>query len=175
MLSLIFLHIVGNKQEKEKRLTCPLPSPVNQTLDGGQNVIQLETAVGAAIKCFDNALGINVPRSRFLPVKTTSDLLLVMSNLYSLDAGSLNMSPKREFPTTPHVKLGSSFTKVITPAVETSEHLSLRAQPVDLTCGCDDNKKCRTFSKPLIKCWLNTSLEICYDHCDVKWDAKVGS
>lgn len=85
----------------------------HQTLDGGLNVIQLETAVGAAIKCFDNALGINVPRSRFLPVKTTSDLLLVMSNLYSLDAGSLTMSPKREFPTTPHVKLGSSFTKVV--------------------------------------------------------------
>uniref|UniRef100_A0A8C4FDZ4 UTP--glucose-1-phosphate uridylyltransferase n=1 Tax=Dicentrarchus labrax TaxID=13489 RepID=A0A8C4FDZ4_DICLA len=83
-----------------------------KTLDGGQNVVQLETAVGAAIKCFDNALGINVPRSRFLPVKTTSDLLLVMSNLYSLEAGSLTMSPKREFPTTPHVKLGSSFTKV---------------------------------------------------------------
>lgn len=83
-----------------------------KTLDGGLNVIQLETAVGAAIKSFDNALGINVPRSRFLPVKTTSDLLLVMSNLYSLDAGSLTMSPKREFRTTPHVKLGSSFTKV---------------------------------------------------------------
>uniref|UniRef100_A0AAY4DLF2 UTP--glucose-1-phosphate uridylyltransferase n=1 Tax=Denticeps clupeoides TaxID=299321 RepID=A0AAY4DLF2_9TELE len=83
-----------------------------KTLDGGQNVIQLETAVGAAIKCFDNALGINVPRSRFLPVKTTSDLLLVMSNLYCLEAGSLTMSQKREFPTTPHVKLGSSFTKV---------------------------------------------------------------
>uniref|UniRef100_A0A8C6TMI4 UTP--glucose-1-phosphate uridylyltransferase n=1 Tax=Neogobius melanostomus TaxID=47308 RepID=A0A8C6TMI4_9GOBI len=83
-----------------------------KTLDGGLNVIQLETAVGAAIKSFKNALGVNVPRSRFLPVKTTSDLLLVMSNLYSLDAGSLTMSKKREFPTTPHVKLGSSFTKV---------------------------------------------------------------
>lgn len=83
-----------------------------QTLDGGLNVIQLETAVGAAIKSFKNAMGINVPRSRFLPVKTSSDLLLVMSNLYSLDAGSLTMSKKREFPTTPHVKLGSSFTKV---------------------------------------------------------------
>ncbi|KAM4612190.1 UTP--glucose-1-phosphate uridylyltransferase-like [Polymixia lowei] len=83
-----------------------------KTLDGGLNVIQLETAVGAAIKSFDNALGVNVPRSRFLPVKTSSDLLLVMSNLYSLDAGSLTMSKKREFPTTPHVKLGSSFTKV---------------------------------------------------------------
>lgn len=96
------------------RLSRLLPSiGCHQTLDGGLNVIQLETAVGAAIKCFDNALGINVPRSRFLPVKTTSDLLLVMSNLYSLDAGSLTMSPKREFPTTPHVKLGSSFTKVV--------------------------------------------------------------
>ncbi|XP_041641220.1 UTP--glucose-1-phosphate uridylyltransferase-like isoform X1 [Cheilinus undulatus] len=83
-----------------------------KTLDGGLNVIQLETAVGAAIKSFNNAMGVNVPRSRFLPVKTSSDLLLVMSNLYSLDAGSLTMSKKREFPTTPHVKLGSSFTKV---------------------------------------------------------------
>ncbi|KAM8809309.1 UTP--glucose-1-phosphate uridylyltransferase-like [Eudromia elegans] len=82
-----------------------------KTLDGGLNVIQLETAVGAAIKSFENSLGINVPRSRFLPVKTTSDLLLVMSNLYSLNAGSLTMSEKREFPTVPLVKLGSSFTK----------------------------------------------------------------
>jgi UTP--glucose-1-phosphate uridylyltransferase len=89
--------------------------PPLQTLDGGLNVIQLETAVGAAIKAFDNALGVNVPRSRFLPVKTSSDLLLVMSNLYSLDAGSLTMSKKREFPSTPHVKLGSSFTKVMEP------------------------------------------------------------
>ncbi|XP_040001458.1 UTP--glucose-1-phosphate uridylyltransferase-like isoform X1 [Xiphias gladius] len=83
-----------------------------KTLEGGLNVIQLETAVGAAIKSFDNVMGVNVPRSRFLPVKTSSDLLLVMSNLYSLDAGSLTMSKEREFPTTPHVKLGSSFTKV---------------------------------------------------------------
>ncbi|XP_061086856.1 UTP--glucose-1-phosphate uridylyltransferase-like isoform X2 [Conger conger] len=83
-----------------------------KTLDGGLNVLQLETAVGAAIKSFDHAMGINVPRSRFLPVKTSSDLLLVMSNLYSLEAGSLTMSKRREFPTTPHVKLGSSFTKV---------------------------------------------------------------
>lgn len=89
-------------------------------LDGGLNVIQLETAVGAAIKSFKNAMGVNVPRSRFLPVKTSSDLLLVMSNLYSLDAGSLTMSEKREFPTTPHVKLGSSFTKVRSPRTQSS-------------------------------------------------------
>ena len=28
-----------------------------QTLENGMNVIQLETAVGAAIKSFDNAIG----------------------------------------------------------------------------------------------------------------------
>lgn len=54
-----------------------------------------------------------MPRSRFLPVKKTSDLLLVMSNLYALQAGSLVMSPLRMFPTTPHVKLGDKhFNKV---------------------------------------------------------------
>jgi len=84
-----------------------------KVLDGGLNVYQLETAVGAAMKCFDNALGINVPRSRFLPVKKSSDLLLVMSNLYSLDHGALIMSPKRMFPSTPLVKLGDNHFKKV--------------------------------------------------------------
>ncbi|KAF9625331.1 hypothetical protein IFM89_021701 [Coptis chinensis] len=43
----------------------------------GVKVLQLETAAGAAIRFFEKAIGINVPRSRFLPVKATSDLLLV--------------------------------------------------------------------------------------------------
>ena len=33
-------------------------------LEGGVNVVQLETAIGAAMKCFDRASGVNVPRSR---------------------------------------------------------------------------------------------------------------
>ncbi|XP_048517816.1 UTP--glucose-1-phosphate uridylyltransferase isoform X1 [Dendroctonus ponderosae] len=84
-----------------------------KTLNNGLNVIQLETAVGAAMKCFRGAVGVNVPRARFLPVKKTSDLLLVMSNIYSLKKGSLVMSPQRMFPTTPLVKLGDNhFSKV---------------------------------------------------------------
>jgi len=82
-------------------------------LSGGVNVIQLETAVGAAMKCFDNASGVNVPRARFLPVKQTSDLLMVMSNLYTLQQGSLVMSPKRMFPATPLVKLGDTHFKKV--------------------------------------------------------------
>merc|ERR1712080_187630 len=49
----------------------------NKTSDKGEAVIQLETAVGAAIKHFKGAHGINVPRSRFLPVKSCSDLLVI--------------------------------------------------------------------------------------------------
>merc|ERR1711928_318128 len=84
-----------------------------KTLDNGANVIQLETAVGAAMKCFEGSIGLNVPRSRFLPVKKTSDLLLVMSNLYNLKNGILVMSPLRGFPSTPLIKLGDNhFAKV---------------------------------------------------------------
>lgn len=84
----------------------------NKTTDSGEKVIQLETAVGAAIKHFHGAHGINVPRSRFLPVKSTSDLFLVTSNLYSLNHGELVMNPKRMFVTVPLVKLGDHFKKV---------------------------------------------------------------
>ncbi|KAM0734883.1 UTP--glucose-1-phosphate uridylyltransferase [Formica fusca] len=85
----------------------------NKTFANGLNIIQLETAVGAAMKTFEGSIGINVPRSRFLPVKKTSDLMLVMSNLYILRNGSLVMSPQRMFPTTPLIKLGDKhFSKV---------------------------------------------------------------
>ncbi|XP_043603442.1 UTP--glucose-1-phosphate uridylyltransferase isoform X1 [Bombus pyrosoma] len=85
----------------------------NKTFSNGLNIIQLETAVGAAMKSFEGSIGINVPRSRFLPVKKTSDLMLVMSNLYILRNGSLVMSPQRMFPTTPLIKLGDNhFSKV---------------------------------------------------------------
>lgn len=84
----------------------------HKVTDKGLNVIQLETASGAGIKSFEGAIGINVPRSRFLPVKTTADLLLVMSNLFTLRKGLLEMNPKRSFPSVPLIKLGGHFAKV---------------------------------------------------------------
>jgi len=47
-------------------------------------VFQLETAMGAAIECFHDAGAIVVPRSRFAPVKTTSDLLALRSDAYAV-------------------------------------------------------------------------------------------
>jgi UTP--glucose-1-phosphate uridylyltransferase len=85
----------------------------NKTSESGEKVIQLETAVGAAIRHFKGSHGINVPRSRFLPVKSTSDLFLITSDLYKLSKGKLFLNPKRTFGGIPLVKLGDHFKKVI--------------------------------------------------------------
>ena len=86
---------------------------INQkSLDDGQPIIQLETAAGAAIKHFKGAHGVNVPRSRFLPVKACSDLLLIKSDIYSLEHGQLVINPSRMFENTPVIKLGDHFKKV---------------------------------------------------------------
>lgn len=48
-------------------------------------VIQIESAMGGAIEVFEGATCICVHRSRFLPVKTTNELLLLRSDVYDLD------------------------------------------------------------------------------------------
>lgn len=58
-------------------------------------VLQLETAMGAAVEAFEGATAVEVPRSRFLPVKTTNDLLLLRSDTYEVDEdGLLQMVPE---------------------------------------------------------------------------------
>nr|O64459.1 RecName: Full=UTP--glucose-1-phosphate uridylyltransferase; AltName: Full=UDP-glucose pyrophosphorylase; Short=UDPGP; Short=UGPase [Pyrus pyrifolia]BAA25917.1 UDP-glucose pyrophosphorylase [Pyrus pyrifolia] len=78
----------------------------------GVKVLQLETAAGAAIRFFNHAIGINVPRSRFLPVKATSDLLLVQSDLYTLQDGFVTRNSARKNPENPTIELGPEFKKV---------------------------------------------------------------
>ena len=59
-------------------------------------VIQLETAMGAAIECFAGAAAIEVPRSRFAPVKSTADLLALRSDAYEvLPDGRVRLHPDR--------------------------------------------------------------------------------
>ncbi len=66
-----------------------LPLIVNRkTVDprdpGSTPVIQLESAMGAAIGSIPGARAVAVPRTRFAPVKTTDDLLVVRSDAYEL-------------------------------------------------------------------------------------------
>lgn len=50
-------------------------------------VIQMESAMGTAIEVFEGSEAILVPRTRFRPVKTTNDLLVIRSDFFSLDEG----------------------------------------------------------------------------------------
>lgn len=55
---------------------------VDPTDAASPKVVQIETAMGAAIEVFQGAQAIVVERNRFLPVKTTDDLLLLRSDAY---------------------------------------------------------------------------------------------
>jgi UTP--glucose-1-phosphate uridylyltransferase len=74
-------------------------------------VIQLESAMGAAIAAIPGARAIHVPRSRFAPVKTTDDLLVVRSDAYELTSQG-QMRPSFDGPE-PVVSLDGNFYKLL--------------------------------------------------------------
>ena len=57
---------------------------VDPTDHNSPAVIQIESAMGAAVAVFPGAQAVEVSRSRFLPVKTTEDLLVVRSDVFEL-------------------------------------------------------------------------------------------
>jgi UTP--glucose-1-phosphate uridylyltransferase len=74
---------------RERSGVLGLPMIVNRkTVDpsdtSSPEVLQLETAMGAAISVFEGARAIEVSRRRFAPVKTTNDLLVLRSDFYRL-------------------------------------------------------------------------------------------
>lgn len=75
-------------------------------------VVQLETAMGAAISLFDNATAVRVPRRRFSPVKNTDDLLAVRSDAFELTSdGRVVLEPGRSAP--PTIRLDPRFYKFL--------------------------------------------------------------
>ncbi len=59
-------------------------------------VYQLEQAMGSAIECFVGSAAVNVPRSRFAPVKGTSDLFALRSDAYEVgDDGRVQLVASR--------------------------------------------------------------------------------
>ena len=76
-------------------------------------VIQLESAMGAAVGSFAGAQVLCVPRTRFAPVKTTDDLLLVRSDVYTLSPQwHLEPIPER-VGQLPYVELDSRYYKLL--------------------------------------------------------------
>jgi len=83
--------------------------PVDPADPASPKVIQLETAMGAAISVFEGARAVRVSRARFVPVKTTGDLLVLWSDVYDLtDDYRVVLSPRRRGPS-PLVDLDGAF------------------------------------------------------------------
>ncbi len=83
---------------------------VDPTDAGSPEVFQIETAMGAAIEVFEGATSIVVGRDRFLPVKTTNDLLLLRSDAYDLgEDGGLRLA----VPHAPEIDLDSKHYKTM--------------------------------------------------------------
>ena len=69
-------------------------------------VVQIETAMGAAIEIFEGAKTIEVGRERFIPVKTTSDLLVLRSDVYELRS---DYTLVQQAKTIPYVDLSEEY------------------------------------------------------------------
>lgn len=82
-------------------------------------VYQLETAMGSAIAVFENATAIRVPQSRFVQVKRTEDLLVVRSDIYTLnDDFQVVPNPSR--------KLGPIFVTLDDPCYQLIDDMEAR-------------------------------------------------
>ena len=104
-------------------------------------VVQLETAMGAALGVIPGARVVEVPRRRFVPVKTTDDLLVVRSDACVLDPGDFRLEPAGGWPLVAldkaHFKLLSDFDARFpagAPSLVGCERLVVRG---DVTFGRD--------------------------------------
>jgi UTP--glucose-1-phosphate uridylyltransferase len=120
------------------------PKTVDPRDPSSPPVVQLESAMGAAISSFAGARILRVPRSRFIPVKTTDDLLVLRSDVYSLTA-DLSVEPvAARANDLPLVELDAKYYKLLDdfearfpsgpPSLLEAKRLSVQG---DVTFGCD--------------------------------------
>ncbi|HMM95012.1 MAG: UTP--glucose-1-phosphate uridylyltransferase [Micrococcales bacterium] len=102
--------LAGRLDERDGVLGLPVivnRKTVDPTDASSTPVLQVESAMGAAVELFDGARAIAVPRSRFRPVKTTNELLLIRSDLYRVaDDGTVEAATDRPDP---FVDLGPEY------------------------------------------------------------------
>ncbi len=75
-------------------------------------VIQIESAMGAAVEVFADAQMVEVTRDRFLPVKTTNDLLVLRSDCYRLEE-SHHLVLEEGVDAAPFVDLDGRYYKLV--------------------------------------------------------------
>jgi UDP-N-acetylglucosamine pyrophosphorylase len=103
-------------QENNGALPLPLirnTKRVDPRDDYSPQVLQLESAMGAAIECFAASGAVLVPRERFAPVKTTEDLLALRSDAYVVTGDSrIELDPARK-GVPPEILLDQDYYKLL--------------------------------------------------------------
>ena len=99
-------------QETDGVLNLPLirnSKTVDPKNSDSPAVYQIECAMGAAIESFEGATAIAVPRSRFLPVKTTNELTLLRSDVFEMGDDFI---PRATTSPLPVVSLAKVYAKM---------------------------------------------------------------
>ncbi len=98
----IDLRILREHIRRHGLLRLPMilnPKTVNPRDMHSPKVYQVESAMGSAISCFPGARAVRTSRERFLPVKSCSDLLAVMSDCFVMKRdATLLPNPARLLP-----------------------------------------------------------------------------
>ena len=112
----LWFDLVAMQNELDRRdgiLGLPMIRNV-KNLDPGDKstpeVIQIETAMGAAIEVFQGSQLIEVGRDRFVPVKTTNDLLVLRSDVYDIGRDFVLDQVAVEIP---YVDLDAHYYKLV--------------------------------------------------------------
>jgi UTP--glucose-1-phosphate uridylyltransferase len=112
----LWFDLVAMENELDRRdgiLGLPLIRNV-KNLDPGDKttpeVIQIETAMGAAVEVFRDSQLIEVGRERFVPVKTTNDLLVLRSDVYDIGQDFVLDQVADDVP---YVELDGHFYKLV--------------------------------------------------------------
>jgi UTP--glucose-1-phosphate uridylyltransferase len=87
-------------------------------------VYQIESAMGAAIEVFEGATAIAVPRSRFRPVKTTNELALLRSDVFTWGDDDI---PRATVEPLPVIELSRPYARIADFDARLPSPLSLRS------------------------------------------------
>ena len=103
------LPLIANEKKLDPTGKDDTVSPIPQFSEpkpgAGSTVVQVETAMGAAISLFPDAQAIVVPSDRFLPVKTNAQLAVLRSDAFVVaDDFTLAKAPKTRTPVDPLLK-----------------------------------------------------------------------
>jgi UTP--glucose-1-phosphate uridylyltransferase len=135
------LHAIGDMP--------PLPLIRNvKTVDpsdkSSPEVVQIETAMGAALGVIEGARALRVPRDRFSPVKTTNDLLALRSDAYEVGSDGRVVLVAERHGSPPDVDLDRDHFKLVAdfeprvaagaPSLREAQRLVVRG---DVTFGAD--------------------------------------